>query len=161
MRILATDEELGIIFCEGGDSRNHPLYDGFKPGSEVLPQGSTHIDGGLALPCDILYERDISVKLRDGTTISVDVYRPPNAVNGTVPAIVSAGIFGKRGGNNRDFFSKLPWRAGVPQSTVSGLEKFEALDPAYWCHHGYAIVAPGKQTYVQRGCCCVFRTETW
>ena len=31
---------------------------------------------------------------------------------------------------------------GLSNETVSGLEKFEDADPAYWCAQGYAICNP-------------------
>ena len=34
----------------------------------------------------------------------------------------------------------MPFRAGVPRSWTSDLEKFEAPDPAEWCPRGYAVV---------------------
>jgi hypothetical protein len=34
----------------------------------------------------------------------------------------------------------VPFRAGIPKSWTSDLEKFEAPDPAEWCPRGYAIV---------------------
>lgn len=133
-----------LVYCEGGSIENHAEYPGFKPESKILPRGSVLKEGALALPCDILYERDVSVKLRDGTTIYTDLYRPPGADTPKVPAIVNAGPFGKLEGFNRARFNEMPYRMGVPQCTVSSLEKFEGLDPAYWCLHGYAIAHPGQ-----------------
>ena len=34
----------------------------------------------------------------------------------------------------------IPGRFGVPESVVSGYEKFEGLDPATWTARGYAII---------------------
>ncbi len=83
----------------------------------------------------ILCEQDIPVTLRDGTIIYTDVFRPIGALN--VPSIVNWSYFGKRQQENHE------WQAmGVPPGTVSRLAKFESADPAYWCHHGYAIVNP-------------------
>jgi putative CocE/NonD family hydrolase len=49
--------------------------------------------------------------------------------------------YGKSG---RGFFNLdlVPGRVGVPQSRLSGYEKFEAPDPAEWTSRGYAIVNP-------------------
>ena len=83
----------------------------------------------------ILCEQDVPMKLRDGTTIYTDIFRPVGALN--VPAIVNWSYFGKRQQENHE------WQAmGVPPGTVSRLAKFESADPAYWCHYGYAIVNP-------------------
>lgn len=147
--IAANLEKVEVIYCEGGSVQDHPDYPGFKQESKVLQRGSVHKEGALALPCDILWERDIPVKLRDGTTIYIDLYRPPVPTGGSikdsskVPVIVNAGPFGKNGGYNRARFDQGQFRLGVPQCTVSSLEKFEGLDPAYWCLHGYALAHPG------------------
>src|SRR3546814_13104649 len=67
---------------------SHPeaRYRGFQPEqTEVLPEGYRHLTGALTLPCDILRGTDLPLPLRDGTTLSADVFRPvPNA---RVPAI--------------------------------------------------------------------------
>jgi predicted acyl esterase len=34
----------------------------------------------------------------------------------------------------------LPGRMGIPMSSLSGFEKFEAPDPAEWTARGYAVV---------------------
>ncbi len=83
----------------------------------------------------ILCEQDVPMKLRDGTTIYTDIFRPVGAMD--VPAIVNWSYFGKRQQENHE------WQAmGVPPGTVSRLAKFESADPAYWCYQGYAIVNP-------------------
>jgi hypothetical protein len=74
----------------------HPYFPGFQPGKEVLRKGSITREGALALPCDILKERDTAVKLRDGTNIYVDVLRPAG-VSSKHPTIISWTPFGKNG----------------------------------------------------------------
>jgi predicted acyl esterase len=76
------------------------------------------------------------MRLRDGTRIFLDVYRP--VTEEALPAILAWSPYGKQGG----FWSydNFPARAGVEPSATSGLEKFEGPDPAFWCAHGYAIV---------------------
>jgi hypothetical protein len=119
------------------------FYPGFNPTTKNLLRGSIQVEGHLPLPCDILLEQDIEVSVRDGSRLYVDVYRPPNAKLGSVPTILAFTPFGKQGGPNRYNFDKREWRAGVPRKIVSGLEVFEGPDPAYWCLHGYAVVAAG------------------
>jgi predicted acyl esterase len=110
----------------------------FAPGTSLLPAGSVHSPGGLPLPCDIVVDQDVAVSLRDGTTIYVDIFRP--VTTEALPAIVPWSPYGKQGGFwSLDIF---PGRAGVPAEGLSGLHKWEAPDPAYWCAHGYAIVNP-------------------
>jgi predicted acyl esterase len=128
--------DIEIKFHTKGDSsKDHPLYPGFKPRTILYKKDTVVIPEHLALPCDITKEQDIAVKLRDNTIIYVDVVKPTNTAY-KLPAIISWGPFGKNGGFNRKVFGDSPWRSGVPKRTVSGLENFEALDPAYWCNHG-------------------------
>lgn len=105
-------------------------YEGLKPGRTLLKKGTVLIEGGIPLPCDILWERDVGVKLRDGKTIYMDIFRPPEASK--IPAILSWSPYGKH----------VPQEPppGVAKNLVSGLQKFEGPDPAYWCNNGYAII---------------------
>jgi predicted acyl esterase len=81
----------------------------------------------------ILCEQDVPVKMRDGTKIYIDIYRPRDAEN--IPALVSWGFYGKRPGE-----SMSEWQImGVPPGTVSTMSKFESPDPGFWCRNGYAV----------------------
>jgi len=102
----------------------------FKPGISTLKKGATFFENGVALPYDITWQRDVGVKMRDGVTIYADIFLPVDADN--LPAILSWSPYGKT----------LPQPAppGVAPSAVSGLQKFEGPDPAYWCNHGYAVI---------------------
>ena len=111
-------------------------YPGFQPGTTTLKAGTVVKPGALALPCDILFERDVAVPLRDGVTLYADVFRP--ADDADLPAIVAWSPYGKQGGF--EDLDHMPFRAGVPKAAVSGLQKFEGPDPAYWCAHGYAVL---------------------
>ncbi len=136
------------------DAQAH--WRGFAQGRSLLPAGSTYAPGGRALPCDIVLDRDTEVRLRDGTRIFVDVYRP---VDGNpVPAILAWSPFGKQGGAWR--LDDLPGRAGVPRSATSGLEKFEGPDPAFWCGHGYAVVnVDPRGSFASEGDVQMFSTQ--
>ncbi len=49
---------------------------------------------------------------------------------------------------------------GVPKSALSGLEKFEAPDPAEWCARGYAVVQPDAWgSYNSEGDIFVYGTQ--
>jgi hypothetical protein len=116
-------------------------YPGFNPSTTILKKGSVHGKEALPLPCDILFERDVPVALRDGTVIHTDIFRP---VGGTgLPAIIAWSPYGK--GYGWFSLNRFPGRMGVPSSALSGLEKFEGPDPAYWCNHGYVIVNPDSR----------------
>ena len=78
--------------------------------------------------------QDTACRLRDGTTIYADIYRPSNTAE-KVPVIISWGPFGKRPAEGQDDWKLM----GVPPKTVSEMAKFEASDPGYWCYQGYAV----------------------
>jgi predicted acyl esterase len=81
----------------------------------------------------IICEQDVPVKLRDGTKIYCDIYRPKDQTN--IPALVSWSFYGKRPGE-----SLSEWQImGVPPGTVSTMSKFESPDPGFWCKNGYAV----------------------
>lgn len=111
-------------------------YNGFCPGSTVLPKGWQKETGMLPLPCDIRYDRDVSIPLRDGTVIYADVFRP--VTDQPVPVLFASTMFGKYGSYvNLD---DIPGRNGVPREALSGLQFWEAPDPAWWVARGYAMV---------------------
>ena len=150
-------------------------YIGFKPGTTLLKAGTVRDPGRMPLPCDMLLDRDCAVKMRDGITIYVDVYRPVG--DEKVPAILSWGPAGKGGHNNmldnmgpppedmpkdamtfdawtgrkqdqaRSNTHKAPPRMGVPRDALSGYQAWESFDPAHWVQYGYAVVAADA-----RGC---------
>ncbi len=118
------DEEIEVIYRQSLKKSGAMIfYDSFEPGVTV-EEG-------------IVYERDVAVPLRDGTIIYTDIYRPDGATN--LPAIVAWSPFGKRDG-----YAPTPTfpAMGVPPGTISRMAKFESPDPAYWCHHRYAVINP-------------------
>lgn len=111
----------------------------FDPGTRTLPAGYRAAPGFAELPVDVVLEKDTPVTLRDGTVIHVDVFRPAGAEQ--VPVIVAWSPYGKGQGTSdsaRGVFAMVGLDGGI----VSGLEKFEGPDPAYWCARGYAICHP-------------------
>lgn len=115
-------------------------YVPFNPHSEVLSAGWKY-DHPQAKPLDspILVEHDVAIKMRDGITLYADVYRPP-APTGLVPAILCWSPFGKKFNGIMSLELMTAFNLGVKSGTLSGLEKFEAPDPAEWVPRGYAIV---------------------
>lgn len=113
-------------------------YPGFKPGRMILKKGTIHRVGARPLTCDILFERDVALKMRDGTTIFTDIFRPMGA--GRFPAIVGWSPYGKEIGGQ--WLDDVPHRSGVPLEMVSELQKFEAADPAFWVEQGYVVLNP-------------------
>ena len=115
------------------------LLTAFEPGTRTLEAGFQVAPQFKALPVDVVLEKDVAVRLRDGTTIHVDVFRP--AGTEPVPVIVAWSPYGKGQGTSVSVMGVFGL-VGLPNSAVSGLEKFEAPDPAYWCARGYAICNP-------------------
>jgi predicted acyl esterase len=111
----------------------------FDPGTRTLEAGFQIAPQFRPLPVDIVFEKDIAVQLRDGVTIHVDVFRPTGT--GTVPVIVAWSPYGKGQGTSQSATGVFAM-VGLDNGIVSGLEKFEGPDPAYWCAQGYAICNP-------------------
>lgn len=107
-----------------------------------LPAGFRKTPESRPLPCDIILERDQFLPLRDGTRLRADIYRPKTEAN--VPAIMMWSPYGKSGTgecpisglDRRELWlmatslgefnlDKVPLRAGVPLSKLSGYESFE------------------------------------
>ncbi|WP_029266433.1 MULTISPECIES: CocE/NonD family hydrolase [unclassified Microbacterium] len=125
---------------------SHPLPAGrtglltaFDPGVRVLEAGHQVAPPFRPLPVDVVFEKDIAIRLRDGVTIYVDVFRPVGPE--TVPVILGWSPYGKAQGTSMSVMGVFGL-VGLSNSIVSGLEKFEGPDPAYWCAQGYAVCNP-------------------
>ena len=116
-------------------------YPGFSPGTTLLKKGTIKEKGRKALPCDIIWERDVEVPMRDGVTIYTDIFRPAHT-NETYPSIIAWSPYGKMNSGLTRMKDVVPFNGGIPYHATSGYESFEAPDPAYWCHHGYVILTP-------------------
>jgi uncharacterized protein len=115
------------------------LVTAFEPGTRTLEAGFQIAPQFLPLPVDIVFEKDVSITLRDGVTIYVDVFRPAGTEK--VPTIVAYSPYGKGQGTSPSVMG-IFGLVGIPNSVVSGLEKFEGPDPAFWCAQGYAVCHP-------------------
>lgn len=113
-------------------------YQGFKQEKLILKKDTIRIKGHSPLACDILFERDVPIKLRDGITIYTDIFRPNDGKEH--PAIIAFSPYGKEIGGQ--WLDDVPLRAKVSKKLTSGLEKFEAPDPSYWVEKGYCIINP-------------------
>ncbi len=113
----------------------------FKTETMILKAGTIRREGAKPLTCDILFEKDVPVTLRDGTVIYVDIFRPVDELRH--PAIMAWSPYGKEIGGQ--WLDDVPNRSGVPRNATSDLEKFEAADPAYWVAHGYVIINPDSR----------------
>lgn len=111
----------------------------FEPGTRTLETGCQVAPQFKPLPVDVVFEKDVAITLRDGVTIYADVFRP--ATDEQVPVIVAWSPYGKAQGTSLSVMGVFGL-VGIPNSAVSGLEKFEAADPAYWVAQGYALCNP-------------------
>ncbi|MBI3228261.1 MAG: CocE/NonD family hydrolase [Mycolicibacterium cosmeticum] len=124
------------------------LLTGFDPGSRTLAAGYRIAPQFRSIPVDIVLDKDVAVRLRDGVTIHVDVFRPAGSEK--VPVIVAWSPYGKGQGTSASVMGVFGM-VGLDNAVVSGLEKFEGPDPAYWCAHGYAICNPDIRGVVDSG----------
>jgi hypothetical protein len=115
------------------------LLTDLDPGTRTLEAGFQIAPQFRAIPVDIVFDKDVTVTLRDGVTIHVDVFRPAGAEQ--VPVIVAWSPYGKGQGTSASVMGVFGM-VGLDNGIVSGLEKFEGPDPAYWCAQGYAICNP-------------------
>jgi len=122
---------------EPGD--RYGILSGFDPGTRTLEAGFQIAPPFKPLPVDVVFERDVAVTLRDGITIHVDILRPVGPEK--VPVIVAWSPYGKGQGTSPSVMGVFGL-VGLDNGVVSGLEKFEGPDPAYWCAQGYAICNP-------------------
>lgn len=118
---------------------------GFDPGTRTLEAGYRVSPAFRPLPVDVVFDKDVAVELRDGAVIHVDVFRPAGA--GPVPVIVAWSPYGKGQGSSASVMG-IFGMVGLDNEIVSGLEKFEGPDPAYWCARGYAICHPDARGVV-------------
>ncbi len=97
------------------------------------PEYSQQCESGL------LIERNVSVRMRDGVCIFIDIYRPAGAAGERdLPILLGWSPYGKHNTSDR-----LAWpEADVLPGWISPYTAFEAPDPLYWCRHGYAVVYP-------------------
>lgn len=87
--------------------------------------------------------RNVSVWLRDGVRIYVDVYRPAVGGDRNLPVLLGWSPYGKH-----RTAAQLAWPAAdVQAGWISRHTAFEAPDPAFWCARGFAVVYPDP-----RGC---------
>ncbi len=114
--------------------------------SEILRSATSPLEAGkyrehgyrISTDMGMVIERDVSVPLRDGTRIFVDVYRPAAAGFTNGPALMGWSPYGKHGFKN---LSLMPG-SDVDPSWVSPHVIWEGPDPVHWCAQGYVIVNP-------------------
>ena len=106
----------------------------FLPGVSPREGGCPPLNSRIEHADGMVIEYDATVTMRDGIEIYADVFRPVDAE--AVPVIVAWGPYGKHGPVKYDLFPNH----GIAPEWVSGYAGFEAPDPLYWTHHGYAVI---------------------
>jgi predicted acyl esterase len=95
----------------------------------------------------LVIERNSTVRLRDGTEIFVDLYRP-EGLERDVPVLLAWGPYGKHALSNHVFWP----RSGVDPEWLSPLTPFEGPDPHWWGSHGYGVaVADPRGAWLSGG----------
>ena len=113
------------------------------PGQTLRSRVGNDIGIIFPLPKDILVERDVRIKMPDGTELSLNVFRPPTQA--PVPVVMALTTYDKdlkpedyiingRGPANRAM------GLDFGNFSVSEATAFEAPDPAFWVPKGYAVV---------------------
>ncbi|KAH6693755.1 Alpha/Beta hydrolase protein [Plectosphaerella plurivora] len=106
--------------------------------TEVIPKGSAPF-GARKLDSDVRIDHDVEIIVRDGCRLYADIYRPTG--DEKVPVIISWSPYGKKYSALEMIFNVCVWACCLKKEDVSGLEKFEGLDPAWWVARGYAIAS--------------------
>lgn len=102
----------------------------------LIKKGSVVKEEHRPVLCDLIYDKDQAVRLRDGVTIYVDVFRPVQ--EGKYPVILTWTPYGKIDPpNDYDIYFN---NADMRKDRTSGLDTFEGPDPDYWVNNGYVLV---------------------
>src|SRR5271165_4784346 len=88
-------------------------------------------------PADIVRDLDTPVPMRDGVSLSANVFRPKTP--GRYPVILSVSPYGKDQFRQTEAFRTVPG-VHLGHYEISDIVAFEAPDPAYWTQHGYAVI---------------------
>ena len=124
------------------DGIEHGVLSKFNPKTTILKARTQLHPEVSPLKNDIKYFQDLGVKMRDGITIYIDIYLPPNLKpEERVPVLIAWNPNGKTAGIASRFINLFNM-LGMGNKWLSGLSKFEGTDPDYWCNKGYAICNP-------------------
>lgn len=96
------------------------------------------------MPADVTKDHDVPVPMRDGVTLRLNLFRPADDA-GPFPVILSAHPYGK---DATPIKRRRGWRINKqfrllnqPEPlTLSDQTSWEAPDPVWWAHQGYAVI---------------------
>ncbi len=108
------------------------------PPLQSIKLGTTRVGNAYGLPKDaeVVLERNVRAKMRDGITLATNVFRP--SAPGRHPVIVHLSTMGKDTFPSDRSYDRVP-NTGLLR--VSEFAIFEAPDPMYWVPHGYVVVS--------------------
>jgi len=96
----------------------------------------------------LIFERDVEIKMRDGTVLYGNVFRPIE--EGRYPVIASMGPYGKD-------LLPVKYDSDEGEIDVSRYAAFEVVDPADWVPEGYVVVnVDSRGTWNSGGAISVF-----
>ena len=127
------------------DGIEHGILSKFNPRETILKAGTQLHPSVSPLKHDIKFLQDVGVKMRDGITIYIDIYLPPDLKpEEKVPVLIAWSPYGKTAGTAPRYLGLFNM-LGMGNKWSSGLTKFEGPDPDYWCAKGYAIFNPVQE----------------
>ena len=125
------DEELNT-----GDYKPVHTWPELKSETKILPKGYQVSDEYRPTICDIKFEKDVPVQMRDGVTVYLDLYMPVDDSK-KYPVILAWTPYGKIDSpNNYDLYKD---RALMKQKYSTGLDTFEGPEPDFWISHEYVV----------------------
>ena len=108
-------------------------------GTQRAPLNAVEV---FPLPADIAVSRDEGIAMADGTRLSANVFRPHG--DAKLPVVLALTPYGKdvdvRQSAERSMRQREKSGLGMGAYRTSDCTPFEAPDPAYWVHAGYAVV---------------------
>lgn len=100
-----------------------------KPGLNQIVVKTVHY--GLQT---MLMQKDVPLKMRDGVTLYLNVFRPDKP--GRFPVVMSADIYGK----DEPSENSLKWIPNAGVISTSAFAAWESPDPGFWVPNGYVVV---------------------
>lgn len=126
-----------------------PLEEGNYPGDAY----SRRKENGL------IVERNVSVSMRDGVQLLVDVLRPANATR--LPVILTYSPYGKHSRKSVDMFDQSKNAdPGMRSDQLSSYTVWEGPDPLVWCRAGFVVVnADSRGSWGSQGTLTFFSAQ--
>jgi predicted acyl esterase len=126
-----------------------PLEEGRYPGGEY----SRRLEHGL------IVERNVTVSMRDGVRLLVDVIRPA-AAPGPVPVVLTYSPYGKHSRKSVEMFAGDGADPGFAVGQLSHYTVWEGPDPVYWAGQGFAVVnADSRGSWGSEGTLTFYTTK--